>query len=72
MNIFKRKKTVKWLVVGVMDFIFVSGIQRNVNLDAPTVREGFHSSLFSDTIQAAAAIPVSFKLLFSRIGTFIF
>lgn len=44
-----------------MDFISVNGIQRNVNLDAPTVIEGFHSSLFGEVIQVAAAVSISFK-----------
>lgn len=30
-------------------FISVCGIQRNVNLDVPTVVEGFHLRLFNDS-----------------------
>lgn len=56
----------------IMDFISVSGVQRNVNLDASTVIEGSYSSLVWDMIQVTAPILISFKLLFNRIGTFIF
>lgn len=56
----------------IMDFISVSGVQSSVNFDAPTVIEGSYSCLVCDRIQVAAAILISFKLLFNRIGTFIF
>lgn len=55
-----------------MDFISDNGIQRNVNLDAPTLIEGFHSSLFGEVIQVAAAISISFKFLFNRIAICVF
>lgn len=56
----------------IIGFTSVSGVQRNINLDASTVIEGSYLSLVSDMIQVAVAILISFKLLFNKILTFIF
>lgn len=56
----------------IMDFISVSGVQKNVNLDAPPVVEGSDSSLVCDRIQVAAALLTSLKLLFNKTGAFVF
>lgn len=56
----------------IMVFISVCGIQGNVNLDVPTVMEGFHLRSFSDMTQTAAVIRMSFRFLLNRIGTCVF
>lgn len=61
----------KWLIIVLSLWTSFLSVESKEIVIVPTVIEGFYSRLVIDMIQVAAAILISFKLLFNRIGTFI-